>query len=242
MLQVSALLVPVCTNQEFWKEATMKRGITLAVLAVAVVCFIGIAEAAPTVITQPFSFPVTITKPGSYVLQSNLVVPTPLTTAILVKVDNVTIDMNGFAILGPNYCAGSCPASCNFYVAGTGRGIDGSAVNYLEVSNGVISGMGAEGIVANDNAVIKNVRATNNGGDGIHVINNALVDNNTSNYNGYSGIHTIADGSVNGNVADCNRTSGLYLWSNTGYSHNVAVGNGVPNCAFGVDLGGNNCP
>lgn len=44
-------------------------------------------------------FPVTITQPGSYRLASNLR-PPALTTAIEITVSNVTIDLNGFGIIG----------------------------------------------------------------------------------------------------------------------------------------------
>src|SRR5437867_12943127 len=70
-------------------------------------------------------FPVVINTPGIYKLASNLVVPNENTTAIQINVDNVTIDMNGFAILGPNVCAtaGIHPAQpCTR--PGTGYGID----------------------------------------------------------------------------------------------------------------------
>src|SRR5215472_16787685 len=49
--------------------------------------------------------PVTITTAGSYRLTSNLTVPNATTDGIDVNADNVTIDLNGFIILGP--CVGS---------------------------------------------------------------------------------------------------------------------------------------
>src|SRR5262249_22472005 len=49
-------------------------------------------------------FPVTISQPGSYRLSGNLVVPDPGTTAVEITADNVTLDLNGFAIMGPNVC------------------------------------------------------------------------------------------------------------------------------------------
>src|SRR5437870_3755247 len=51
-------------------------------------------------------FPVTISVAGSYRLSGNLTVPDANTTAILVTVDNVTIDLNGFSIIGPTVCVG----------------------------------------------------------------------------------------------------------------------------------------
>ena len=52
-------------------------------------------------------FPITITRPGSYRLTSNLTVPDADTTAIEIAADHVTLDLNGFAILGPTDCSQS---------------------------------------------------------------------------------------------------------------------------------------
>src|SRR5712692_4005736 len=52
-------------------------------------------------------FPVTISVPGSYRLSGNLTVPDANTTAIQVTADNVTLDLNGFSIIGPTVCVGT---------------------------------------------------------------------------------------------------------------------------------------
>src|SRR5690348_13376939 len=49
-------------------------------------------------------FPITISQPGSYRLTSNLTVPDLNTTGIQITADFVTIDMNGFSIIGPGVC------------------------------------------------------------------------------------------------------------------------------------------
>ena len=49
-------------------------------------------------------FPVTIDASGSYRLTGDLTAPDLDTTAIGVTADDVTIDLNGFAIIGPNDC------------------------------------------------------------------------------------------------------------------------------------------
>jgi len=46
-------------------------------------------------------FPLLITNPGSYRLTSNLTLPDENTIGILVNADDVTIDLNGFAVIGP---------------------------------------------------------------------------------------------------------------------------------------------
>jgi len=50
-------------------------------------------------------FPITICKPGSYVLGSNLTVPAN-TDGIDIAVSDVTIDLNGFTLKGPVTCTG----------------------------------------------------------------------------------------------------------------------------------------
>jgi hypothetical protein len=57
-------------------------------------------------------FPVVICQSGSYRLSGNLTVPDANTDAIDINADNVTIDLNGFSILGPTVCNGS-PLTCS---------------------------------------------------------------------------------------------------------------------------------
>src|SRR5882762_4389195 len=78
----------------------------------------------------------TITQPGSYKLSGNLQVKDENTTAIVVAADNVTIDLNGFSILGPTVCVGSvgtAVGSCS--PTGTGNGVDGGTHNSITVVN-----------------------------------------------------------------------------------------------------------
>jgi hypothetical protein len=53
-------------------------------------------------------FPVTIDQGGSYRLTSNLTVPNENTSAIQADVDDVTLDLKGFSIVGPSDLAGPC--------------------------------------------------------------------------------------------------------------------------------------
>src|SRR5438045_1829085 len=46
-------------------------------------------------------FPITISQPGSYRLSSNLIVPNGLVNGIEIMVDDVVLDLNGFASMGP---------------------------------------------------------------------------------------------------------------------------------------------
>jgi len=122
-------------------------------------------------------FPVTITEPGSYRLTSNLTTDSVDTTLIDITADNVSIDLNGFGLIGPVSCTGDEPTCSG---GGIGRGINAvdalSATNNLQVRNGFISGMGASGILAGANVTVMEVTSTSNGGNGISIISGLVKD------------------------------------------------------------------
>lgn len=200
-------------------------------------------------------FPVSINLPGIYKLSSNLVVSNQNTTAIQINVDNVTIDLNGFAILGPNVCptdgvnvAQPCTkvSSSPFTV---GMGIDaGTAVafnvNNTRVLNGTINGMGGIGVFANVNARIENVNITSNGYYGIYTFGGEIVDtlvrgngntgilttgaiirSSRSIFNRGDGIATTAVSIVTDSVIATNLTYGLNMSANTRFTNNVIYDN-----------------
>ena len=100
-----------------------------------------------TVIDNP-GFPVTLGRPGSYMLTGNLVIDDADTTAIEILVPNVDLDLNGFTIDGPAICGppSQTTTSCSV-TSQTGEGV---GVYIKEkgatVRNGAITGMGNIGI------------------------------------------------------------------------------------------------
>src|SRR3984893_6308015 len=87
-------------------------------------------------------FPVTISLSGSYRLASDLTVPDANTNAIVIAASHVTIDLNGFAILGPTDCSGGLNPCAG---AGTGKGISTPGFQFnITIRNGTIQGMGAQ--------------------------------------------------------------------------------------------------
>ncbi len=204
----------------------MKKGILVVVLAAFFIGLSGIAFGGdPTSITQPLSqtyFPIKISTPGSYILNSNLKVSSPNTTAILVLADNVTIDLNGFAILGPTLCTGTPVTSCT--PTGTGNGIDASGHNNVKVTNGTIRGMGQYGIIANDDCIIQGLRVISNGKVGI-TVGGGTVSGNTADGNGSDGI-AVGAGTVQGNTALNNAGHGIAVGTGT-VSSNTALNNGI---------------
>ena len=77
-------------------------------------------------------FPVSINASGSYRLTSDLQVPTSTASGITISADDVTLDLNGFKILGP----GTLGADGVF--------IDGH--QNVEVRNGTIRGFSRNGV------------------------------------------------------------------------------------------------
>lgn len=160
------------------------------------------------------SFPIVISQPGSYKLASNLVVSNLATTAIRVEADNVTIDLNGFAILGPNVCNWSAK-TCTATAPGGGYGIWTSVVRGLTVRNGTISGFAGAGISAAAFLRVEDVTVANNAGGGVSAGANAQINRVIARHNGTlngygsgSGI-SIDDGSVTNSEASFNLGSGF---------------------------------
>jgi hypothetical protein len=150
-------------------------------------------------------FPVTIDQPGSYRLTGNLDVtdatarpPGTLpenTTAILVTANGVTIDLNGFAIMGATTCSGP-PVSCT--PVGTGVGIDAAATTGAGAMNGVVRGMGSAGVLLGRTSQAERIRAEHNGDSGISLpvsgtddVGASLLSNCTARLNGRTGLVAV---------------------------------------------------
>lgn len=212
-------------------------------------------------------FPVTISQPGSYRLAGNLTVPNGNTTAIEITASHVTLDLNGFAILGSTDCSGGLNPCAG---AGSGYGIVTPNFQFnITIRNGTIQGLGGTGIVLRgDSHLVEYVHARSNGGSGILVasptvpdLGNSIVQNNTAQRNGGYGIflscgaarHNVADtnklsgilvniGSASNNVSTHNGDVGAYLFgTTTSYIGNVFRANANGHVSGGVNLGQNLC-
>ena len=75
------------------------------------------------------SLPFTINQSGSYYVTTNLIGVSGQ-NGIIVQTRNVTIDLNGFGILGPNSCVGGVPGgNCTHSGGGAGIFADAGAPN-----------------------------------------------------------------------------------------------------------------
>ncbi len=177
-------------------------------------------------------FPYRITQPGSYRLSGNLTTPDINTSAIVITADNVTLDLNGFSIIGPAVCGG-IPASCVAF--GTGVGVVASANRGVSVMNGGVQGMGSTAVNVGDGGRIEKMRITGNGG-GIVAQRNGIVADNVVTYNvTFSAINVITS-TVSGNIVSYNRFTGIFancpslIIGNTAFSNGLNIGSTGVGC------------
>jgi hypothetical protein len=200
-------------------------------------------------------FPVTLSQPGSYRLTGNITVSDANTIAIQITADHVTVDLNGFSIIGPTVCTSSpavCPPTANGIgiQAGNRDGLAGP--RGIRVFNGAVRGMGSTGIfITGAGSLVERVTADSNAGGGFLVAGSVIESTATRNgsfgifativRDSYStdnhgdGIELDAMGSVAfGNVSSFNGSQGI-LAPNAAVTGNIVV----RNVAFGVSA---TCP
>ena len=213
----------------------------------------GVAEINQTCALQTGCFsgdaaglPVTINGSAgkSYQLTSDLLVPDRNTTAITVTPFEVTIDLNGFSIIGPVTCSFAPWASCG--TVGTGDGI--SAGGPITIKNGSVRGMGRrglslgfdavvvdmqvlgsgdDGILVGGGSAVRNVTASANGGDGVALEFRAAISDSVASNNGGEGIYAFSNGvSVQQSVASYNRLNGIRCNDDCLVLSNLGIGNG----------------
>ncbi len=153
-------------------------------------------------------FPVTITASGSYRLSSNLTMTDVFSNGIAVNTSNVSIDLNGFAVIGQIVCSGT-PTTCAPTLAG-GTGILGSDPRkFIRVRNGTVRGMGNGGVDLGSGSEVTDLRVTSNGGSGIVVRNDAVVSGNLVYQNGLVGVVARGGSVVTNNAVSRNGTDGI---------------------------------
>ena len=166
------------------------------------------------------SIPVTISNSGSYYLAANLA-GTPGQNGIIVQADSVTIDLNGFALVGG---------------ASSGKGVSvPSAVQGLRIRNGSVRGWGGDGIGAGNciNASVENVLVTGNGNSGISIGSNAHVNDCLAVGNGADGILVGSSSLLLNNSSLSNGISGIHA---TGVGNRIEGNNLIGNTSTGVTV------
>ena len=170
-------------------------------------------------------FPVTISQSGSYRLAGNLTATDPNTDVIELTTNEVTLDLNGFVIFGTGAATG------------TGEGIatpPGVGGNSTIVSNGIIRGMGSNGIRLDSKCRIENIQVIVNGGDGINVTTGAQILNSIANDNIGDGIETSHDSLVKDSEAAENEGNGIVTGSRCLVVDNIANRNNGDGITLGA--------
>lgn len=108
-----------------------------------------------------------ITEPGSYYLTDSILLNRTSATGIYIDTDNVTLDLNGYSIVGPGI--DNSTASDGIYISG---------IKYnITIKNGMIDDWGDDAIDAGNtnNCLFQNIIASNNGGEGFYLGDNSLI-------------------------------------------------------------------
>jgi len=188
----------------------------------------------------------TITNPGSYYLTENLMGQPPV-TGLVVNASNVTIDLNGYSLIGstntsPNNAPGIAVATdahnvviCNGGIELWQSGIIGLGTN-LTVRNIHCSNNAFDGLRAGKFSQISDCFFNYNLRDGVFVDNNSLVESVVANTNGYGivvGTNSLVKNCVSGN----NVNHGIRL---------IGQGGRVSDCVanknnIGISVDGDQC-
>ncbi len=168
-------------------------------------------------VTAAGGFPYKITQPGSYKLSSNLVVPAD-TDGIRVLTSGVTIDLNGFGIIGAINCD---TASCLPVPTVISHGII-SRIGALTVRNGHVRGFHTG--IFTEGGLVEDVQLLSNSAFGTNAFNAVLRRNNVA-ANGGTG---IGCGScvVTENVVTSNAGQAAILAEGTVFGSNLFFRNG----------------
>ncbi len=165
------------------------------------------------------SLPFTISSPGSYYLTRD-VTGVSGQPGITVTASHVTLDLNGFSLIG---------------VPGSGRGIDAliGGVRHLAIRNGVIRNWGGDGIAADFSSVqAENLHLDSNSLNGMVVGGHSIVRNTTARQNSGNGITVGVNSAIIGCTALSNTATGLAANTNSVVSDSAASSN-----ASGITLG-----
>jgi hypothetical protein len=105
--------------------------------------------------------------------------------------DRVTVDLNGFSIIGPFDCSSGPPGA-----PGSGDGIVTTS-GHVHVRNGMVRGIGRDGLSLGDDARVDGVTIACSGRDGISAGARARVTDNDITHTGGNGM-TLGSGSTYG--------------------------------------------
>lgn len=156
-------------------------------------------------------YPVTISSPGTYRLTSNLTTTQTATNIINIESNDVTIDLNGFSLIGPLTCSGPTP-TCTPASNPLGDGIKTTNTrSNITIKNGIISGLGGSGIqlTAGNNHTVHDVIIDQNGSNGIVIDQDGIIRQSSVTNNGGIGIISGANSLIQNNNVYNNFSAGI---------------------------------
>ncbi|MHC4575393.1 MAG: right-handed parallel beta-helix repeat-containing protein, partial [Planctomycetota bacterium] len=173
-------------------------------------------EVEPRVPIRASDLPLTITEPNSYYLVEDVGFVSTA-TAITIECNDVTIDLMGYTLKGPD--------------SGTGSGIYMNGRSNVEVCNGTVRdfyrGIREQSSSGEQHRVI-NVRVMSNEYGGIFLMGYGhLVKDCTAQENGYYGIYAKYGSTVTGNTCYDNGYDGIYAPYGCTVTGNTAYENGL---------------
>lgn len=184
----------------------------------------GVVEINQESVLAAGGFPFVIATPGSHALTGNLTVPAE-TQAIVIRSDDVVLDLRGFGIVGPHPCSsGGCAPGT---IPGIGVRFESGGSSRITVRGGSIRGFPGTCILLGSQAYVTDMSVSACGSNGIQVSAGSLVRDNR--------------------VSDTGR-EGIVLVQEAGFTSNVVRRSGhafqVPQASVrgGVPLGANLCP
>lgn len=184
-------------------------------------------------------FPVTLSEPGSYLLTGNLTLTDNVIDGIQIEASHVSLDLNGFSIIGPASCSGLgatvvCTPSRTFAQASIRVG-----GNDVAIRNGTISGS-TESAITNEEDLtglhIESIRAVGNSGNALGLRGSGIVVENCHvELNGTNGMRldeVTGSCDVSGNTLVGNKSTGAFYRGNNiaesicSFRNNLATDNG----------------
>ncbi|MEL7473216.1 MAG: right-handed parallel beta-helix repeat-containing protein, partial [Planctomycetota bacterium] len=142
-----------------------------------------------------------IDEPGSYYLTGNV---NAGASAISVQATDVTIDLNGFSLIGDD----SGPD--------TGVSIGNVPNGAITIRNGTIREFGSRGVnylFANARVILEDLHITDCGAEGVFIEGDAKITNCTANANGTTGFRVDTAAHISGCQSDLNGAHGFWIES-----------------------------
>lgn len=158
--------------------------------------------------------PLTISQSGSYYLAETINFSTQDTTGITITASDVTIDLNGYALIGPGKTAG-----------GSGDGISASG-QQITVLNGSVCQWRGSGIALSSSSQVINIKSTDNGNYGVQIGQDSRVKDCILESNGGDGVDTSNGCVISGCTARSNSGSGFSLGHGSSITNSTASYNG----------------